>query len=976
MTSATTNTFSLGLDDVEDGFEQPRRLLKLPCKSVLAYGGDDGIVSSCLVGAKKFDVVQRYDDGVRAVAFSDDGKRVAVGFDSGEIQVVKYDDYEYEEGIAHPFAQRNRQADEKELLSQDPNSSNQDSFPGPQFDAPIRDLLFLRKSACSFWLVIASESGMCLVDAESSETLSNRILERESVEAHGHCGIRGVSLDDASSQMASLAMDGKLCVWGIKMVDGSNTPKFTLLKKECNKCVAKKDVGEIHGSDVFDRSCRPVYHKSFLATPGQLLPVIRGIQGDAIKTILITNCEDDGHVESVVAIAFVSNNFLVTSGRDCRVLLWKFDCETGVLTPLQSFKLKSAATDLCPLEGGNVYAACANGSCAVIPLTKVNHERAKGEVNGSPKNLVTKTLKQNATEYVEVDSSPSTPGNTAATAFLNDEADEDDSVEAVPTETAPTIGVTGIDRFRNAIDQIEENVAYDEDGDLPTLYRPRVDSVSQNVLPQPPFSVSSSPLDLARRYLCWNHIASTTIHHGDGATNSRNTISINFSDSAYKRPITFVDNMNIILGAVGEDGAIFASDVQHDDEDDDSVEEDLDAVEISEATKEAVKKSKRRSNHKGGSLGSSVFFYRFETFGSLRDKDWFLQLPTGERVLGSACGQGWAAVMTSRRFLRLFSSGGNQREVVWLDGEPVTMVGRSQFLAVFYHKSYPLADKTQQLGYTLWDTASFTVVSKGSVSCLSAGATLTWAGFSNDCSLVAADSDGMFSMLVPCAQSGAAWEWAPILDTVGLRKSADDLFWPVSVYDGKIIVVPLKGGNTYPDASRRPVTTTLSLRMPLANSSNTVMEELSIRSNLALAQKSVMSDCEDANTEQEYVGLCAQVDKVTLKLFVATLGAGKQERAFDLVDRLHLEKSYDLAIRLAGQNRKVVDLIESAKARRFRREEKCDADEYYFEENSPRTAESFGKLKQSCQISPDANMTAKRTLIHGGERSWKRNRIY
>jgi hypothetical protein len=38
-----------------------------------------------------------------------------------------------------------------------------------------------------------------------------------------------------------------------------------------------------------------------------------------------------------------------------------------------------------------------------------------------------------------------------------------------------------------------------------------------------------------------------------------------------------------------------------------------------------------------------------------------------------------------------------------------------------------------------------------------------------------------------------------------------------------------------------------------------MLEELSVRSNLALAQKRAVKDFEDADYEQEYVGLCAQV---------------------------------------------------------------------------------------------------------------------
>lgn len=176
----------------------------------------------------------------------------------------------------------------------------------------------------------------------------------------------------------------------------------------------------------------------------------------------------------------------------------------------------------------------------------------------------------------------------------------------------------------------------------------------------------------------------------------------------------------------------------------------------------------------------------------------------------------------SRRFLRLFSSGGNQGQVIWLKGDPVAVVGRGRFLAVIYHESNPLPDGTQKLGYTLFDAESSSAIVSGSVSSISSGSQLEWAGFSSDGSLVVMDSDGMVSMLVVTPSSVDAaqysWDWSPMLDTVGLRKSADDKFWPIAVQDGKLVCVPLKGGNEYPDAGRRPVTTALPFRMPLARS--------------------------------------------------------------------------------------------------------------------------------------------------------------
>ena len=58
-------------------------------------------------------------------------------------------------------------------------------------------------------------------------------------------------------------------------------------------------------------------------------------------------------------------------------------------------------------------------------------------------------------------------------------------------------------------------------------------------------------------------------------------------------------------------------------------------------------------------------------------------------------------------------------------------------------------------------------------------------------------------------------------------------------------------------------------------------------------------------------------DKVTLKLFAASVQAGKLERALDLVERLHIEKSFDLAMVIADSHRRLVDLIEQAKDNRF-----------------------------------------------------------
>jgi hypothetical protein len=60
-------------------------------------------------------------------------------------------------------------------------------------------------------------------------------------------------------------------------------------------------------------------------------------------------------------------------------------------------------------------------------------------------------------------------------------------------------------------------------------------------------------------------------------------------------------------------------------------------------------------------------------------------------------------------------------------------------------------------------------------------------------------------------------------------------------------------------------------------------------------------------------------DKVALKLFSSVVQAGKVERGFDLVQRLHSEKAMDLAIQIADRlgHRKLSDRIEEIKIQKY-----------------------------------------------------------
>jgi hypothetical protein len=406
--------------------------------------------------------------------------------------------------------------------------------------------------------------------------------------------------------------------------------------------------------------------------------------------------------------------------------------------------------------------------------------------------------------------------------FVDDEADEDNDGTPEPTDVA------NHPRSREADDDaMMDDDAFEEEREFDGPSRSNT-ALMELPEPQPAFAPSSTPLDLPRRIMCWNHVGAITLLRGDDGV-TRNTIDIDFTDSAFRRPLSFTDNMDFIIGSLGEDGAFFATDLADEavDELDDDVDQVVYGLNMSDKTKAALKKSHSKRKKKGKEAikasGSSVYFHRFETFGSLSNKDWVVTLPDGELAMGCASGTGWTACITSRRFLRTFTAGGNQGPVIWLKGDPVTIVGRSRFVAAIYHEAMPMPDGTQKLGFTVYDAISTETIATGSLSCISARSALSWAGFSKEGSLMAMDSDGMLSMLVAVEKRDAnndsklfSWSWSPVLDTVGLRKSFEDSFWPVTAQDGKLICVPLRGGNEHPDAARRPVTSALNLRMPFA----------------------------------------------------------------------------------------------------------------------------------------------------------------
>lgn len=319
---------SLALGTSEEDF--PRRLLEFPyrgSKDVLAYGGIDGCIS--YVTPQRSKVARRFDDEVRAVAASSDGMRVAVGFDDGSTMIFGYESLD---GDMHPFlvACQNKGDDashDDDIFSQldeSQTSPGEFSFSGPRFSAPIRHLAFEPRS---YLLAVASEAGVCVVDASSSKTVTakGRFLQEMAEKEHDSSGIRGVAYgkDKGKMLLATLGMDGRLCVWDVTAPSDDPELEYELVHRDVHKCISKMDIGEINGADAYDQSCLPAFIHDHLWLPGSTDCQLRS-KNDVSKPIFLPSMDGKGHIDTIVTFCGCGDGkHVVTGGRDGRLVVWE-----------------------------------------------------------------------------------------------------------------------------------------------------------------------------------------------------------------------------------------------------------------------------------------------------------------------------------------------------------------------------------------------------------------------------------------------------------------------------------------------------------------------------------------------------------------------------------------------------------------------------------------------------------------------------
>eukprot|EP00047_Mylnosiga_fluctuans_P014704 m.40581 g.40581 ORF g.40581 m.40581 type:complete len:1133 (+) comp5621_c0_seq1:33-3431(+) len=371
---------------------------------------------------------------------------------------------------------------------------------------------------------------------------------------------------------------------------------------------------------------------------------------------------------------------------------------------------------------------------------------------------------------------------------------------------------------------------------------------------QAAFQPSSTPLDSDRRYLVWNHVGVITSR----AEELNAIVDVEFHNSEKQRPIKIVDHYGYTMGALSDHSLALAapscSDPDH--------------------------------------TNPSVLFCR-PYDARAADEPWHVYFPEGEEIEALAVGAAFVAVVTSKRYVRVYSITGTVRMVFSLEGDVVCISAMDENLVVVYaHARAPPQD--QCLQYLIVNIDDREMVSKGALP-ISAGAELTWLGFSDIGMPATVDSHEIVRML---DMGGGGW-WVPVAEMM-LPKEKDkpqQYHWVTSIIDMQVVSVLCKGEQFPRVGLPRPETMVTPLSVPLAGMADTqAFEQTHFLSKLSFKHLDRFDMFEN---EKERLAYKKKLDTPIIGCISKAVQKQRSGRALDFATMLSLENSVDFAVKLA-----------------------------------------------------------------------------
>lgn len=338
---------------------------------------------------------------------------------------------------------------------------------------------------------------------------------------------------------------------------------------------------------------------------------------------------------------------------------------------------------------------------------------------------------------------------------------------------------------------------------------------------QSPFQPGSSPAHLLSRFMVWNDIGMVKCFTSEDGEES--SIEVEFHDVTIHRSMHINNYLRHTIAALSSQAFALNCPLNND-------------------------------------IRSKLVVIALQGWGS-GNKEWFLDLPEGEEGHCIAAGDNFVALSTSRRYLRIFTVGGTQREIVALPGPVVAMNGFKNNLVLAYHNGIGISGD-QCMNLLLIQIQRLNLYSKTLSLPLSPSSELMWLGISDLGSPVIMDADDIIKVY---NKKSSLWKVASDMNEQAKGKADHYFIIGISELQSIARCVLCKGSH-YPPTTPRPVITEVSLYLPLCElesektekelnlwklGTNPLEENEAVLSLIALACRS--------NLEYRAVELCEQI---------------------------------------------------------------------------------------------------------------------